>query len=290
MTTNLTRSTRLGGGILAAAALLAASCATQEIESPGFVELSPEPTQTRNAPLVLLVMPDSAMRGNGSVISAAEYSLRIDGLPAAFRYGSTPYPVPQIGAQFGPGGFVPAGWHTLQLVDGDGDTALATLPLDLEPDRTNILAAFGPRSALSYRLVAEDMLVPAGMYRFLVVNLIPAGYDAEIVRCDGDGLDTCTTTLAGPIAYGESAHVDFPERTTVPCNESIGPGITCTAGSWATYRAVPTADAAGSGATPSKPGAGSNTLANAIHHPSAAQIRLAAPFFVDPEMGTPSAF
>jgi len=289
MTTNATRSTRLGGGILAAALLLAPSCATQEIESEGCFELSPTPTETRNAPLVLLVMPDTAMVSNGGVASWAEYTLRIDGLPAGWN-GTPPYPVTHLAAQIGPGAFVPAGQHSFQLIDGDGNTALTTPPLDLQPDRTNILAAFGPRSALEYRLVAEDMVVPAGMYRFLVLNLIPTGYAAEIVRCDGQSLDTCTTKLAGPIAYRESAHVDFRDPATVPCNESVGPGITCGVGPWATYRAVPTADAAGSGAAPSKPSLFTNSLAGLLHHPSAAQIRFSAPFFVDPEMGTPTAF
>ena len=219
-----------------------------------------------------------------------EFSLRIDGLRAAFPERTGPYPVEHIAAQLGPAAFVPAGQHTIQLINGDGNTALSTPPLDLQPDRTNILAAFGSRSALSHRLVAEDMLVPAGMYRFLVLNLIPTGYAAEIVRCDGESLDTCATKLAGPIAYGESAHADLSERATVPCNESVGPGITCNVGPWATYRAVPTADAAGSGAAPSKPSFASNSLGGLLHHPSAAQIRIAAPFFVDPELGTPTGF
>jgi len=101
---------------------------------------------------------------------------------------------------------------------------------------------------------------------------------------------TCATKLAGPIAYGESAHVDLSERATVPCNESVGPGITCNVGPWATYRAVPTADAAGSGAAPSKPSFATHSLAGLLHHPNAAQIQFAAPFFVDPELGTPTGF
>jgi hypothetical protein len=290
MTTNANRSTHFDGCILAAALLLAASCATQEIESEGIFELSPTPTETHNAPLVLLVMPDAAMPGNGYLISSAEYALRIDGLRAAFQDGSTPYPIEHIRAQLGPGAFVPAGQHTIQLVDRDGNTVLGTQALDLQPDRTNILAAFGPRSQLSYRLVAEDMLVPPGTSRFLVVNLIPTGYAAEIVRCDRESLDTCTTKLAGPIASHQSAHVDLPEPATVPCNESVGPGITCTVGPWAAYRVVPTVDAAGLGAAPSRPSAVATDLAGFLHHPNAAQIRFAAPFFVDPEMGIPSSF
>jgi len=41
---------------------------------------------------------------------------------------------------------------------------------------------------------------------------------------------------------------------------------------------------------PSKPSLFTNSLAGLLHHPSAAQIRFSAPFFVDPEMGTPTAF
>ena len=142
---------------------------------------------------------------------------------------------------------MPAGAHVIELVDHNGATALATPPLDMRAGRLHTLVVFGNRDALQHRLVTTDLDVPTGMDRHTFVNLFRTGYALEVVRCDGDTPDTCTTTLAGPLAYRESTQIDFPRQMTEACNESIGPGITCTAGPWPSWRAVPTGQA---GATP----------------------------------------
>ena len=92
--------------------------------------------------------------------------------------------------------------------------------------------------------------------------------------------------LAGPIGYGDTALADFAVPARVPCNESVGPGITCGAGPWAGFRAVPSAGArpSGDGAPLSNVRAGSD-LGAIIDHPGAARIQLAAPILISPETG-----
>jgi hypothetical protein len=191
-----------------------------------------------------------------------------------------------IRAQWGPGGFVPAGAHVIQLVDQNGDVALETPPLDLQPDRANMVVVFGRRKALEHRFLTTDLDVPPGLVRLVALNLIRTGYAVEIVACSGDAVITCATTLAGPVAYGDAALADFREPARVPCNESIGAGITCGAGPWAAFRAVPSGGAgpSGSEAPLSNVRSGSD-LGGLLDHPGAARIQLATPILIGPENG-----
>jgi hypothetical protein len=280
-----TRSTRTSRrhrhpALLAAALSLAAACSTQEIESPPFLKMADSASENGNAPLILAVARDydTIAELDGTNASGPEYALHIDGRPVARPDGSTWIPLDHIRAQTGPGGFVPAGAHVVQLVDQNGNTALETPPLDLQPNRANILVVFGRRTALEHRFLPTDLAVPPGIDRLVVLSLIRRDYAPQIVRCDGGDPSTCTAILAGPLAYGEAAQVDFP-APAVPCNEPLGPGNTCT-GPRASVLAVPSR---GEGEALFLPSSGADfQLQGLLAHPGAAQVRFGALVVLDP--------
>jgi hypothetical protein len=272
--------------LLAATLSLAAACSTQEVPPPPVFEFAASATESANAPLILVVAPDADTISElqSYHASGTEYALHIDGQPVGRRDGSTWIPIDHIRAQQGPGGFVPAGPHVVQLVDQNGNTALDTPPLDLQPNHANILMVFGHRAALEHRFLATDLAVPSGMDRLVVINLIRSGYAAQIVRCDDEVLLTCPAVLSGPLAYRETAQVDFPAPAAVPCTEAFGP-TTCTVGPYAGVNVLPSGGAVPSNEAPFWSSGAGTHLGHFLNHPDAAHVRFGAPVIVDSTSG-----